>query len=283
MNWASVTDAGTKITVPRSTVSLTVPQGAVSTNVVSQDMYVAVLGQDKYKPQLDSSQTGVTPVVMCGPVNITHCLQKPVVISLPHVGGSSVKRMLVLYCADLDHEEAEWEIVHGMMSEQQQQDNQIYMQVDSTMVHLVTERLGAYVLVANLTDLNQIGGGGIKPSDSMPRMSIAPSSSGCSSLGSQIPAQSPEVVQKLSPSTKAALCRTLDVPSIEGNGWQQLAESLGAEHYVQFFATQPSPSEALLNLWEARNRDPEPLKNLSQLLRDIRREDANVILERDLK
>jgi hypothetical protein len=44
-----------------------------------------------------------------------------------------------------------------------------------------------------------------------------------------------------------------------------------------------SPSEALLNFWEERNTDPEPLKTLSFLLRDINREDAIVILERDLK
>lgn len=77
--------------------------------------------------------------------------------------------------------------------------------------------------------------------------------------------------------------RTLDVPTCQGNDWRKLATALGADHYVSYLSAQQSPSEALLNLWETKTTDPEPLRALSILLREINREDAIIILERDLK
>ena len=80
----------------------------------------------------------------------------------------------------------------------------------------------------------------------------------------------------------------LDVPSCEGSGWRDLAAALGADHYSAFFATQLSPSEALINLWEARGGGEEdggvdPLMGLARLLKEIKREDAVVVLERDMR
>ena len=67
MNWATVTETGARITVPRSSVSLTIPQGAVRSGSTC-DLYVAVLQPEFYRPHLDDSQTAMTPVVRCGPV-----------------------------------------------------------------------------------------------------------------------------------------------------------------------------------------------------------------------
>ena len=263
---ATVTPSGAKITIAGNNVTLTVPQGGVSAPL---DLFVSILINKKYRPNLDNSQTVITPVVLCGPSHLSGCLQKPVVVSIPHTGGASVGRFMVLFCRDVDMPHAEWEIVSGIGTDNS---DRLDMQVDSSSVHLVTENLGAYVLVANITDLNQIGG--------MAPNSTAPSSSGYASSSFPV---SPDGSQKLSLSTKQALCRTLDVPSCEGRGWQQLAEVLEAEHFISFFASQPSPSEALLNLWEAKNKDPEPLVTLARMLKIIKREDAVVILERDLK
>ncbi len=238
------------------------------------DLYVALLIQERFKPQLDGGQVAVTPVVQCGPANLTHTLQKPVVLSVPHSAGganahSGVKRAMVLYCADLEHEHAEWEVV--------QQGDVVDMQVDSTMVHLVTERLGAYVLVANVTDLNQIGGGSGSAC-------VSSSSSGHSSGDGSLISQ--QHSPRISPGTRAALCRLLDVPSCEGRGWQQLAVAMGAAHYAAFFASRQSPTDALLDLWEARNVTEDAtdaLTALASMLKEIRREDAIVILERDMR
>ena len=90
----------------------------------------------------------------------------------------------------------------------------------------------------------------------------------------------------MSKTTKTALCRCLDVPTCQGNDWRKLAEVLGLNHYSMHFANQPSPSEAILNLWEARNNSNDTkvaLLKLEQLLKDINRLDAVVILQRELK
>ena len=90
----------------------------------------------------------------------------------------------------------------------------------------------------------------------------------------------------MTPSTKQALCRCLDVPTCQGNNWCKLAKVIGVYHCSAHFANQHLPSEAILNLWEARNNFNDSktvLWALAQLLRDINRPDAIVILERELK
>ena len=227
MNWATVTETGTRITVPKSTVTLTIPQGAVAPNR-TQDIYVAVVTQDRLKPR---NQTLITPVVQWG--GHSRKLLKPVVLSIPHVSKDSRRIIRVLYSPDLEADNAEWSVINA--------DNN--MQVDNSYVHLVTDKSGAYVMISE---------------------------------GAEI----------MSKTTKTALCRCLDVPTCQGNDWRKLSEVLGLNHYSVHFANQPSPSEAILNLWEAQNNANDTkvaLKKLEQLLKDINRPDAVVILNRELK
>jgi hypothetical protein len=85
------------------------------------------------------------------------------------------------------------------------------------------------------------------------------------------------------------------VTTVHGDNWRRLAELLGFDQYAAFFAAQTSPSEALLNFWESRDNsgaslssqrefnNSAALHNLANLLKDINRQDAVVILERDMK
>ncbi|CAB4054857.1 UNC5 [Lepeophtheirus salmonis] len=254
VNWATVTETGSRITVPRSTVSLTVPQGAVISS--SQvDIFVAVVQKDDCTMWTDGCTT----------------LQTNCTLSPPHFVGSRIPSPpKILYRKDYDSIGEDWEVVRQ---------NAISIQVDSSMVHIVTEKLGVYVLVADVTDLNSIGGSVRIPSSS------SSASSGFYSSASSSNAVTPSgEVLKLSPGTKMALCRVLDVPTCQGNDWHQLAEVLGVNQYIPFFSSQPSPSEALLNLWEARSaNNNDSLIQLSHMLRGIKREDAAVFLERDIK
>ena len=49
--------------------------------------------------------------------------------------------------------------------------------------------------------------------------------------------------------------------------------------YVTFFATRASPTEAIMVLWEARNREATALSNLKNTLRGMGRYDAAAVLE----
>ena len=172
MNWSTVTDAGARITSPKSSVSVTVPQGAVPVGN-SVNLYVAVLSHETYQPRLDDNQTTLTPVVQCGNMMKCQDLAKPVVLSLPHIGGvNSSQKMSLLFCPDLDSADQEWEPV--CLNERIDSEG-VFMQVDNTMCHLVTSHLGAYVVVANVNDLNQISG------------TLTSSSSGVSTFSSQQP------------------------------------------------------------------------------------------------
>lgn len=76
-----------------------------------------------------------------------------------------------------------------------------------------------------------------------------------------------------------ALSGLLDPPNQQGNDWRLLAERLNVHRYVTYFATRSSPTEAILQLWEARNREVLAVSNLINVLRGMGRFDAANLLE----
>lgn len=80
-----------------------------------------------------------------------------------------------------------------------------------------------------------------------------------------------------------SLAKLLDPPNIQGNDWRLLAERLNVHRYITFFATRPSPTESILCLWEARNRELLAVSNLMNVLRGMGRFDAASVLEQDLE
>jgi len=243
MNWATVTDTGTRITVPKSTVTLTIPQGAVMPGR-TQDIYAAIV--DKHKPPMVGGHTPLTPVTQWGS-STNRKLLKPVVLSIPHASFANLNtsKVRIFHCPDLEADNAEWNALNNTS------DN---LQIDPSHCHLVIDKEGAYVIMYLNNDQ-------LSP--------LMTSQTSC-----------------MSNSTKQALCRCLDVPTCQGNDWRKLAEVIGVNNYSAHFANQPSPSEAILNLWESRNNIKDnhtALVTLAQLLKDISRLDAVVILERELK
>lgn len=52
--------------------------------------------------------------------------------------------------------------------------------------------------------------------------------------------------------------------------------------YINYFATKASPTEHILDLWEARHREPTAVTDLLNHLRVMGRTDAATILESQL-
>ena len=52
--------------------------------------------------------------------------------------------------------------------------------------------------------------------------------------------------------------------------------------YINFFATKPSPTEHILDLWEARHREETAITDLMNVLRVMGRMDAAAVLEKDM-
>ncbi|XP_060519034.1 netrin receptor UNC5C isoform X2 [Cylas formicarius] len=75
------------------------------------------------------------------------------------------------------------------------------------------------------------------------------------------------------------LCHCLDTPVQRGNDWRMLAHALNVDRYINFFATKPSPTDCILDLWESRNRNSNALTELKQIFSDMERYDAVNILE----
>jgi hypothetical protein len=252
--------------VPKSTVTLTIPQGAVNSGR-TQDIYVAVITDKKPRLVNSDSETNnlITPVVQwgfCSPSQRWK-LNKPVVLSIPHSNYPKLSSNIKIYhCPDIDLDNSEWQHLNNNV-------DQNNIQIDPSHCHVVTDKLGSFVMISpsqqpgysngQLSGFQQNGQPGFQPGSSGSCMSV---------------------------STKQALCRCLDVPTCQGNDWRKLAEVIGVNHYSAHFANQSSPSEAILNLWESQNNIKDnhtALLELAQLLKDINRLDALVILERELK
>lgn len=52
--------------------------------------------------------------------------------------------------------------------------------------------------------------------------------------------------------------------------------------YVQYFATKSSPTEHILNLWEARHREESAVTDLMNIFRVMGRMDAAAVMEKDI-
>ncbi|XP_063821134.1 netrin receptor UNC5B-like isoform X1 [Ostrinia nubilalis] len=84
---------------------------------------------------------------------------------------------------------------------------------------------------------------------------------------------------KLSARIKRQLCAILDPPNARGNDWRALASRLGVDRYTTWFATKSSPTEAILELWECRERGPGATASLATALRQMDRHDAADLLQ----
>ncbi|XP_067671144.1 netrin receptor UNC5C-like isoform X6 [Haliotis asinina] len=112
---------------------------------------------------------------------------------------------------------------------------------------------------------------------------VTTNSSGTSSGFSSMVTLDPSAqVFRLPPHIKAQLCMLLDPPNSRGNDWRMLARTLSVDRYINFFATKPSPTEHILDLWEARHREETAITDLMNVLRVMGRMDAAAVLEKDM-
>ncbi|XP_067139903.1 netrin receptor UNC5C-like isoform X2 [Centruroides vittatus] len=87
---------------------------------------------------------------------------------------------------------------------------------------------------------------------------------------------------RLTLEARKLLCNLLDPPNTSGNDWRRLARELKVDRYINFFATKPSPTEHILDLWEVRHRDPSALTDFLNLLRLMGRSDAALVVEKEI-
>lgn len=102
------------------------------------------------------------------------------------------------------------------------------------------------------------------------------------SIGSntQVKLDAPTEGFRLSSAVRKQLCICLDPPNSRGNDWRRLAKELGVDRYINYFATKKSPTDQILDLWEARNRDAVALTDLLNILRVMGRCDAASAVEK---
>jgi leucine-rich repeat transmembrane protein FLRT len=58
--------------------------------------------------------------------------------------------------------------------------------------------------------------------------------------------------------------------------------TLISPRYINYFATKASPTEHILDLWEARHRDATAVTDLLNILRVMGRSDAASLLEKEM-
>ncbi|XP_033609322.1 netrin receptor UNC5B [Cryptotermes secundus] len=114
-----------------------------------------------------------------------------------------------------------------------------------------------------------------------PRALTVTTSSGCSSMVTTLDPTTTSPF-RLHRSLRKQLCLCLDPPNARGNDWRMLAQSLNVDRYINYFATKASPTGHILDLWEARHRDPTAVTDLLNILRVMGRSDAASLLEKEL-
>lgn len=88
-----------------------------------------------------------------------------------------------------------------------------------------------------------------------------------------------DFVFRLNRPIRKQLCQCLDTPTNRGNDWRMLAHALSVDRYINYFATKPSPTDCILDLWESRHRQSNAMTDLVQIFREMDRYDAVQVLD----
>ncbi|OQR79387.1 hypothetical protein BIW11_05769 [Tropilaelaps mercedesae] len=146
--WMTVGPEGGRVGLDRLSVWLTVPPGAIRHG--RREMYIAILGNGERERLvgLDDEQSMLSAVIQCGPVGSP--LARPVILSFDHCAHAPAEKWNVHLLSSGTNGElhAQWKKELSLMSTGQDViSKRAYVQMDSRMCHLQTDKLCRFVLV----------------------------------------------------------------------------------------------------------------------------------------
>ncbi|NXF36009.1 UNC5A protein, partial [Nyctibius bracteatus] len=245
---------GGRLMIPNTGISLLIPPDAIPRGKI-YEVYLTLHKQEEVRLPLAGCQTLLSPIVSCGPPGVL--LTRPAILAMGHCVEASAEnwsiRLKKQSC------EGTWEpFLHCTFTLERLSPSTCELAC-KIWVWQVEGDGQSFTVNFNIAKDTRFSDWLVPDSEVGAPALVGPSAF------------------KIPFLIRQKIISSLDPPGTRGADWRTLAQKLNLDSHLSFFASKPSPTAMILNLWEARHFPNGNLSQLAAAVAEVGKQDSALL------